>query len=92
MTAEMHPTASESLARLWNRLPSLWRTIIPALGGLFIVLMPATALISARFYAVTDDNLRDSHERVLSAIGGAFDELITGNTVYHVQSNAPDAI
>jgi len=82
MTSEAHPTLSEALVRLWDKLPSLLKTLIPAVGALSIVLAPATLLISSRFYAFTDSNLRADHERVLGQIGSAFDELFSSSTVY----------
>ena len=39
-------------------MPSLWKALIPTLGALLIVLVPANLLISSRLYAITTDNLR----------------------------------
>jgi hypothetical protein len=81
-TAQAHPTVGESAIRLWNRLPSLWKALIPALGGLLIVLLPASLLISSRIYAVTTGNLRAQHQALLAEAGSAFDELFSRSSGY----------
>lgn len=81
-TTQVHPTIGESAVRLWTRLPSLYKVLIPALVGLIIVLLPASALINARFFSVTTDNIRAQHQNLLSQIGSAFDDLINTQTVY----------
>ena len=47
------PTIGEATIRLWNRLPSLARLLIPSIVALLIVLLPANLLISSRFYQIT---------------------------------------
>ncbi|HVO42887.1 MAG TPA: ATP-binding protein, partial [Aggregatilineales bacterium] len=92
MTEAAHPTVTESAARLWGRFPPLLRTLIPALGALLLVTIPAGTLISSRFYAFTDDTLRADHERLLGLVGSAFDELIASSTIFLDDLAASDAV
>src|SRR5258706_16033662 len=92
MTENAHPTLSESLTRLWDNLPSLWKVLVPALGALLIVLLPANLLISSRFYAITTDNLRAQHQAQLADLGSAFDEFFSKHTLYLVTLANSDAI
>ena len=84
MTTDSHPTLLETTSRLWNNLPSLWKVLIPTLGALLIVLLPANLLISSRFYAITTENLGNQHRALLAEIGNAFDDLISRHTLYLV--------
>ncbi len=87
-----HPTVSETASRLWNGLPSLWRALLPTLGALLIVLLPANLLIGSRFYAITTDNLRTQHQALLADIGNAFDDLIGRETAYLASLATSDKI
>jgi hypothetical protein len=92
MTASTHPTLSETLSRLWNNLPSLWKVLIPVLGALLVVLLPANVLISSRFYAITTENLRAQHQVLLADLGSAFDEFFSQQTLYLLTLANSDAI
>jgi AAA ATPase domain len=86
------PTVLETASRLWNSLPSLWKVLIPTLGALLIVLLPANLLITSRIYAVTTENLRAQHQALLADIGNAFDELIGRQTLYLATLDSGDKI
>lgn len=77
-----HPTVSESTARLWQRLPSIWKALLTALGALVVVLVPANLYISAQFYAISTANLRAQHEQTLTAIYTNLDQFFTIQTDY----------
>lgn len=76
------PTLSETVARLWNRLPSLVQALLPVLTALLIVLVPANFLISSRFYQITTENVGAQHQAVLADIGGQFERYFTARGVY----------
>jgi hypothetical protein len=80
MTAS--PTIGEATIRLWNRLPSLAKSLIPSICALLIVLLPANLLISSRFYQITAENLRASHQSLLTQIGSTFDEFLSAQSLY----------
>lgn len=82
VTADAHPTVLEAATRMWNGLPSLWKALIPAIGALLIVLVPASIFISARIYAVTTDNLRAQHDTILTDISTNFEDLLNTQTSY----------
>ncbi len=92
MSTESHPTVVETLSRLWNNLPSLWKAIVPALGALLIVLLPANVLISSRLYSTTTDNLSAQHQNLLSDVGNAFDEFFNQNNAYLTGFASSDAV
>jgi hypothetical protein len=92
LNIKSHPTLSETLSRLWNNLPSLWKVLIPVLGALLVVLLPANVLISSRFYAITTENLRAQHQALLADLGNAFDEFFSKQTLYLVTLANSDTI
>src|SRR5258706_3212855 len=79
---DTHPTLSESATRLWNSLPLLWKMLLPAVGALLIVLLPANLYISQRFFGITTDNLRSQHRAYLADLGNTFDEFINRYSLF----------
>src|SRR5215510_1406048 len=92
VTAESHPTLAETASRAWNRLPSLWKVLIPAIGGLLLMLVPATILIGSRIYAVTTDNLRAQHKAFLTDIGSTLEDFFNRHAAYLAGFAASDAV
>jgi hypothetical protein len=92
VTTDSHPTIAETALRLWSNLPSLWKVLIPAVGVLLVVLLPANLMIGARFYAITTDNLRAQHQAILADIGNALDDFIGKQTSYLVTLANSDAV
>jgi GTPase SAR1 family protein len=87
-----YPTLTETAVRLWGRLPTLWRTLLPALTAVILALLPATLIITSRFYTITRDNLQADHRATLAEIGGAFDRLINAQTFALVTLANSDAV
>src|SRR5204863_7007686 len=66
----------------WNSLPLLWKMLVPAVGALLVVLLPANIIISTRFFAITTDNLRAQHQAYLADLGNTFDDFISRYSLY----------
>jgi hypothetical protein len=77
-----HPTVGETVARLWEGLPSLWKALISAIGALLIVLVPANAFISTQFFNISRDNVRTQHQKQLAEISDQIDQVINVQTQY----------
>src|SRR5262245_51437742 len=92
VTADAHPTVLESATRIWNGLPSLWKVLIPAIGALLIVLVPASIIIISNIYAVTTDNLRAQHDAILEEISMNFEDLLNAQTSYLADFAGSDAV
>src|SRR5260221_5536462 len=92
VTAEPHPTLAETASRAWNRLPSRWKVLIPAIGGLLLMLVPATLLIGSRIYAVTTDNLRAQHKAFLTDVGSTFEDFLNRHASYLAGFATSDAL
>lgn len=71
-----HPSSRETAGRLWTRLPPIWKTLIPALAALLLVLLPANLYINSRFRDSLLNLIRARHNTVLTEAGGAIEALL----------------
>src|SRR3954469_12733135 len=82
LRTDTQPTLGESASRLWNSLPLLWKMLLPAVGALLIVLLPANIIISTKFFSITTDNLAGQHQALLAELGNNFDDFIGKHSLY----------